>query len=101
MDPRPRKPTTLGLTLRVALVSGIASAVLLAGLVWQMMAGADPAIQPAQTSGPSGSASATTALSVDGGSSGSSANGTSRSVPAPSAPAPVVSAPAPVTSSTS
>lgn len=108
MAPRPRKPTTLGLTLRVALVSGIASAVLLAGLVWQMLAGADPAMQPAQASGSSGSASATTALSVDGGSSGSSGNGISRSVPAPtsvpapaSVPAPIVSAPAPVTSSTS
>ena len=91
MAPGRRKPSTLRLTLRVAVVSGLATLVLLAGLVWQMVSGADPALtasQPAQgaaTSAASGGTAATTTASTAG----------------TAATAPVVSAPAPVTSSTS
>ncbi|MGZ5323385.1 MAG: hypothetical protein ACXWZ3_04810 [Solirubrobacterales bacterium] len=86
MAPGRRKPSTLGLTLRVAVVSGVATLVLLAGLAWQMVSGADPALTASQ---PAAQGAATSAAS------GGTAAATTASA------APVVSAPAPVTSSTS
>ena len=92
MAPGRRKPSTLGLTLRVAVVSGVATLVLLAGLVWQMVSGADPALTPSQ---PAAQGAATSAAS------GGTVATTTASTAGTAAAAPVVSAPAPVTSSTS
>lgn len=95
---RPRRRSTLSLTIRTALLAGLASLVIAAGLALQMAAGADPALKAgAQGADSQRKIVRTTVVRRVVGSDGGS--GTASAPPISSAP--VVSSPAPVTSSTS
>lgn len=99
---RPRRRSTLSLTIRTALLAGLASLVIAAGLALQMAVGADPALRAGAQGDGADSQRKIVRTSVVRrvvGSGGGS--GTVTASPPSVSSAPVVSSPAPVTSSTS
>jgi hypothetical protein len=97
---RPRRRSTLSLTIRTALLAGLASVVIAAGLALQMAVGADPALKAgAQGADSQRKIVRTTVVRRVAGLGEGSGTGAASAPPISSAP--VVSSPAPVTSSTS